>query len=262
MNEELRKELLQMSISSIRRFLAKSRCELKRLRNTGTRRGVKPFLAKVPLRNLGEQPTTLGHCEIDCVAHCGGSLSGEFAWTLTVTDLLSGWTECEAVWAKDSYWIGQALRLIEARLPFPLVTLYADNGTEFMNYEVIEKYAKEGRKKALNIYRSRLYKKNDQAYVEQKNYTHVRHLFGYGRIDKKVSIKEMNSIYRKEWRGLQNFFLPQQKLVTKERHGSKLKRRMSLAETPYMRLQEIEISSKEKLAAEKASLCPFRLNFL
>jgi hypothetical protein len=249
-----------MSISSIRRYLEKPRAELKRKMNTGTKRGVKKFIAKVPIRNLGEQPTELGHCEIDCVAHCGGSLSGEFAWTLTVTDLLSGWTECEAVWAKDAHHICQALRLIEKRLPFTLKALYADNGTEFMNHDLVEKFAKNGREMPIKVFRSRPYKKNDQAHVEQKNYTHVRHLFGYGRIDWKPSVGHMNDIYRKEWRALQNFYLPQQKLIEKERIGSKIRRKMSQAETPFSRLTRLLSSAEVKsLATEKEPLCPFRL---
>lgn len=256
----VKSELLAMSISTIRRYLEKSRAELQRKMNTGTKRGVKKFIAKVPIRNLGEQPTELGHCEIDCVAHCGGSLSGEFAWTLTVTDLISGWTECEAVWAKDAFHICQALRLIEKRLPFSLKALYCDNGSEFMNDGLVEKFAKAGRKTPIKVFRSRPYKKNDQAHVEQKNYTHVRHLFGYGRIDWKPSVGQMNDIYRKEWRALQNFYLPQQKLIEKQRIGSKIRRKMSIAETPFTRLTRLLSEAEVKrLTNEKALHCPFRL---
>lgn len=260
MDEALKSELCQMSISSIRRFLAKARAELKRKLNTGTRRGVKKFVAKVPIRNLGEQPQELGHCEIDCVAHCGGSLSGEFAWTLTLTDLVSGWTECEAVWAKDAVHIVKALKHIEKRLPFQIQALYMDNGSEFMNALLIEKFAKQSRENPLKVFRSRPYKKNDQAYVEQKNYTHVRHLFGYGRIDQKKSVQHMNAIYRKEWRALQNFYLPQQKLIEKQRFGAKIKRKMSQAETPYQRIQSfLVVENLAVLRAEKEAYCPFRL---
>ena len=260
LSDEVKTELLRMSVSTIRRFLTEARAELKRKQNTGTRRGIRTFIATVPIRNLGEQPTELGHCEIDCVAHCGGSLSGHFAWTLTVTDILSGWTECEAVWAKDAEHIVSALKLIEKRLPFTLKALYADNGSEFMNEEMVVKFAKLGRKIPIQVFRSRPYKKNDQAFVEQKNYTHVRHLFGYGRYDWKKSVGHMNDIYRKEWRALQNYFLPQQRLVEKQRQGSKVRRKMSKAETPYQRLQKLlcETSYRE-LTRDKERTSPFRL---
>jgi len=235
---EIRIELETMSAASIGRFLKRARSTLARQMNTGTYRGVKRFIAKVPLRPLGETPPTEpGYCEVDCVAHCGGSLAGDFAWTVNLTDIASGWTECEAIWCKNSVEVRRALRHMEARLPFPLKALYFDNGSEFMNEVIVERFAKDDRAVALPIYRGRPYRKNDQAYVEQKNYTHVRHLFGYGRIDWKNAISMMNDVYRKEWRLLQNLFMPQQKLIEKQRHGSSLKRFMDDPVTPINRLK-------------------------
>ncbi|MEZ4744117.1 MAG: hypothetical protein R3B45_16990 [Bdellovibrionota bacterium] len=259
-NSSIKEELLRISISSIKRFLAKARAQLKRKMNTGTKRGIRKFIAQVPIRNLEETPRLPGHCEIDCVAHCGGSLSGEFAWTLNLTDIATGWTECEAIWGKSGYAVRKALELMEKRLPFKLQSIYFDNGTEFMNSEVIEKFAVQGRKDKIEVYRGRPYKKNDQCYIEQKNYTHVRQLFGYGRMDWKPGINMMNSIYRKEWRKLQNYYMPQQKLESKERHGSKIVRKMGSAETPISRLEAAFTSDEMRaIIRDKKTTNPFQL---
>lgn len=257
---EIRDELMRVSESSIKRFLAKARADFARKRQSGTRRGLKKYLTQVPLRDLETTPTEPGHCEIDCVAHCGDSLSGQFVWTLNLTDIATGWTECEAVWGKNGKNIRHALTLMEKRLPFKIRALYSDNGSEFMNHEIIEKFAKGNRKAPLPYYRGRPYRKNDQAYVEQKNYTHIRSLFGYGRIDWKPSVNGMNNIYRKEWRELQNFFMVQQKLISKQRYGSKIIRRMSHPMTPYDRLIAMaDDLIKRELKNKKRTLNPFRL---
>lgn len=259
-NAEIKAELVRMSEASIKRFLTKARAELARKRNTGTRKGLRKYLTQVPIRDLGTTPIEPGHCEIDCVAHCGDSLSGEFVWTLNLTDIATGWTECEAVWGKNGVNICKALGLMEKRLPFDIKALYCDNGSEFMNRNLIEKFAKKDRKTPLQIFRSRPYKKNDQAYVEQKNYTHIRSLFGYGRIDWAKSVNGMNNIYRKEWRELQNYFLAQQKLINKVRIGSKIKRKMGKPQTPFCRLiDQLEFKQRRSLEKAKAALNPVKL---
>ena len=252
-------ELLGMSEKSIQRFLEKERTQLQRRLNTGTYKGVRKFISKVPIRNLEETPTSPGHCEADCVAHCGGSISGSFAWTLNLTDIATGWTECEAIWAKNSTEVRKALTLMEKRLPFALKALYFDNGNEFMNDEIINKFATKDRQKPLPIFRGRPYRKNDQCYIEQKNYTHVRHLFGYGRIDWQKAVPMMNNIYRKEWRDLQNYFLPQQKLIEKWRINAKIKRKMDSPITPFERLKQyLPVEEMSKLEKEKTNINPFR----
>ena len=238
-SDSIRVELLSMSASTIGRFLLKARSMLRRKMNTGTRRGVRRFLTKVPIRNLGVTPTEVGHCEVDCVAHCGGSLSGSFAWTVNLTDIATGWTECEAVWAKDAFHVRRAIEHMEKRLPFKLQAIYVDNGTEFLNEDVVEKYAAQRKPEPLKVFRGRPYRKNDQAYIEQKNYTHVRHIMGYGRIDWEGSIAQINDLYRKEWRQLQNYYMPQQKLIEKVRNGAKIKRTMDDGATPYDRIKNL-----------------------
>lgn len=259
-SEEIRKELLSMSASTIGRFLAKARADLTRKLNTGTRKGVRRFITKVPIRNFLETPKVPGHCEVDCVAHCGGSLSGSFAWTVNLTDIATGWTECEAVWGKDGYSVMKAIERMERRLPFKLIAIYVDNGSEFLNEDVVERYAANRKPDPIQVFRGRPYRKNDQAYIEQKNYTHVRSIMGYGRIDWEKTVGQMNDLYRKEWRNLQNFFMPQQKLVEKHREGAKVKRKMDSGKTPFERLKEFLTDEQlRKLSEEKEKLNPFKL---
>ncbi|MBC7661263.1 MAG: hypothetical protein H7249_16325 [Chitinophagaceae bacterium] len=255
--EAVKAEILKMSASTIVRFLEGERAALQRKLNTGTRRGVRRFVTKVPVRDLEHTPEVLGPCEIDCVAHCGGSLSGTFAWTLT--DIASGWTECKAMFGKDGRLVRKALAKIEGRLPFKLLALYCDNGSKFLNQDVVEWFAIKDRIDPLKVFRSRPRRKNDQYYVEQKNYTHARKLFGYGRIDAQIGIDMMNSLYRKEWRQLQNFFMPQQKLLSKYRLGSKVKRSMSKPITPYERILGLDVVVKSALSKEKEIINPFSL---
>ena len=256
---DIRQEILRMSESSIERFLKTEKAKLRRQLNTGTRKQLRRFVTEIPIRSFINLPQEPGHCEIDCVAHCGGIMSGTFVWTLNLTDIVTGWTECEAVWGKDSYSIRTALEKIESRLPFRLIALYSDNGSEFLNQDVFDKFARS-RPIPLEYYRGRPYRKNDQSYIEQKNYTHVRNLFGYGRIDWRKSVSLMNNIYRKEWRALQNFYMPQQKLVEKYRIKAKLKRRMDRPRTPIDRLEpHLDQRAKLALNSEKASRGPIKL---
>lgn len=258
--DAIKSELLSMSASSINRFLKDERAKLQRRMNSGTRRGVRSFVTKVPVRDLEHTPTDLGHCEIDCVAHCGSSLSGTFAWTLTLTDIASGWTECEALWGKDGVLVENALARIEKRLPFAIKGLYFDNGSEFMNKHVVDHFTKKNRLEVIPVYRGRPRRKNDQCYVEQKNYTHVRTLFGYSRIDWKEGADMMNDIYRHEWRLLQNYFMPQQKLISKRRLGAKVKRKMGKACTPYDRIMPLlEMTQQQAMSTHKSGFNPFQL---
>jgi hypothetical protein len=256
---EIRNEILHMSESSLKRFLEKARKELHRKLKSGTRRGPRKFVTRIPLRELDTTPSELGHLELDLVAHCGTSMSGTFVWSLTATDLVSGWTEVEAIWGKDATKVAQALGQIEKRLPFPLLTIYTDNGSEFMN-DVMVEFCRKGRLTPVQHYRGRPYRKNDQATVEQKNFTHVRQIFGDGRLDWVQSTRQMNAIYRQEWRLLQNFFMPQQRLIEKWREQSKSKRRMSAARTPFSRLEALlPAEDYEALVREKAALNPIYL---
>ena len=249
-NKDVRAELLEMSARTMDRFLLQAKIQHRRKTNSGTRRGVRHLVSLIPIKELGKKISEAGHCEADLVAHCGDSMSGTFAWTLTVTDVSTGWTECEAIWGKSSNEVKKALFRIEKRFPFKIKSLSFDNGSEFLNDEVINGFARaEERSEEITIVRGRPYRKNDQCFVEQKNNTHVREFFGYGRLDWEKVVDLMNNVYRNKWRALQNIYCPQQRLVEKQRVFSRIKRKMSAPKTPLERL-------KDRLTAEEISRLP------
>lgn len=260
--QETKDEVIQMSSSSIERFLKSEKAALRRRLNTGTR-SHKKVVTQVPIRNLSFEAKNPGFGEMDTVMHCGDSLSGSFAKTLTFVDLDCGWVECEAMPDHQGLTVKKSLDEIEERLPFRLLGLYADGGLEFWNDDVISRFIKkDDREIEIDFGRGRPYKKNDQCHVEQKNFTHVRNYFGWDRISGKVAINYMNNIYRKEWRLLNNFFLPQTKLLQKERHGSQIKRKIDQGKTPFQRLMEspaVSEDTKRMLQLKKDSLNPIEL---
>lgn len=171
-----------------------------------------------------------------------------------------GWTENRGIFTKDSKQVKNQLELIERVLPFDIHTFASDCGTEFLNFRVMAHLME--RRKPIHMIRSRPYHKDDNAFVEQKNWTHVRQLFGYERIEDPALLDTMNAIYEKCWNPLHNFFLPQIKLVHKERLGGKLKKRYDSPKTPCQRLLEsvhVSETSKCKLRAKLKSLDPFEL---
>ena len=244
--------LLQMSASTIDRLLRSHRNPFKKGISS-----TKPSLLKnrIPLKLLDGEVTLPGYLEADTVAHCGNSLAGEFGNTLTVTDLYSGWTENRALWTKTTEKMLPQLQDIEERMPFMLIGMATDNGTEFLNEEVV-KYLRN-RDAPINMVRRRPYKKNDNAHVEQKNWTHVRQLFGYDRVDDPILIPMMNEIYKAYWGPIQNFFTPVLKLKSKERIGGRVKKVYDTPMTPHKRLlnspavpREVKAKLKEQHAAK------------
>jgi hypothetical protein len=199
--------------------------------------------------------------EADTVAHCGMSLAGNFVWSLTLTDIYTCWTENRATWNKGAEGVIEQIKNIEKSLPFELLGFDCDNGSEFLNYHLL-RYFTENREKAIQFTRSRPYKKNDNAHVEQKNWTHVRHLFGYDRFENQAVVALMNDLYRNEWSLYQNHFVPTMKLIEKIRIGSKYRKKYSLPETPYQRvIQSPDVKDEVKLALVKLhnTLDPFAL---
>lgn len=212
------------------------------------------------MNDFSQSIVNAGHVAADTVAHCGDKLSGRIVWSLTVTDRLSGWTENAALFTKNQHQIRKAMRRIEDHFPFPLLSIQTDCGTEFLNYEVFTHF--HNRPKPIIMTRSRPYKKNDNAHVEQKNFTHVRSIFGYERLDNQEIVKLMDEIYRDYWNPLHNFFLPQMKIESKERIGSSIKKKYSKAITPYERVKlspNVSDEDKRKLEIQFKSLNPFEL---
>lgn len=257
-DEDVRAELLSMSAASIDRYLKNYKASLGRKKRTGTRPG-KMFKNVIPLKPFNSEIDKPGHVEADTVAHCGNSLSGQFAWSLTFTDVFSGWTENRATYGKGSDEVLSAIMDIQMNLPFSLLSFNTDNGTEFLNKNLYMHFSEE---KYINFTRSRPYKKNDNCHVEQKNWTHVRETFGYERYDREDQIVIMNEIYKKHLNDLYNFFVPQLKLKEKIRVGSKIVRKYDVPKTPYQRLldsPDLTMGQKEVLRRKYRTLNPLEL---
>lgn len=213
---------------------------------------------EIPFAIDAEAVTLPGTLEIDLVSHSGPSAMGEFINTLNSTDMITGWYEAEAIMGKSQRAVDEAMRQIEQRLPFTLKGIDSDNGTEFIN-GTLKRFADS---RQITFTRSRPYKKNDNAHIEQKNYTHVRKVIGYARFDTKEQQELLNDLYRNELRLFINYFQPSQKLMKKERIGSKIKRVYDTPKTPYQRVLEnkdISETVKQKLRAEYEILNPFAL---
>jgi transposase InsO family protein len=200
----------------------------------------------IPLRTDHWQVKMPGFAEVDLVSHSGNSASGEFAYSLNLTDVHTGWTETRAILGKSRQVVLDALQEIQAALPFPLLGINSDNGTEFINWHVGIWCARH----KVEFTHSRPYKKDDNAYIEQKNWTHVRKLMGWDRYDTPEAVEAMNDLYRNELRRWLNFFQPSAKLMKKVRVGSKLRRRYDLPRTPLDRL----VAEKAEEAAVRTQL--------
>lgn len=258
-NNHIKYLLEKMSVSTIARFIREIQAtyteDLKGLSSTSPARYMKN---KVPINTLDHSIDKPGYMQADTVAHCGDSLSGNFINSITVTDIFSTWTENRAIYTKKADRVRKALTHIKINLPFDLRAINTDSGSEFLNKPVYSYFT------GLNIKftRSRPYKKNDNCYVEQKNFTHTRELFGYQRFDRIDLVNLMNNIYVNYWNPLLNFFLPTFKLKEKIRIGAKIKKVYDSPKTPYQRLLDSKYLTKEqkqKLINKKKSLNPFEL---
>ena len=254
---EIRAKLLRISAATIDRLLRAERRKHELRGRSRTKPGT--LLKKqIPLRTFSEwneqQP---GFVEIDLVGHDGGLLQGEHLYTLDMTDVYSGWTEVQAVQNKAQVWVFAALKQLRARLPFALQGIDSDNGSEFINADLLA-YCQQER---LTFTRSRPYRKNDNCYVEQKNYTMVRRQVGYQRLAGAEQLALVNKLYE-HLRLYANYFQPQMKLKHKERHGSQVKKTYDVAQTPYQRLQQsanLSTATKRRLQAEYLRLNPAEL---
>ena len=251
------RQLKRISSSSIDRILKPHREAVKKGRSS-----TEPSLIKnkIPIKLLDDLVLAPGFIEADTVAHCGNTLAGEFINTLTMTDLYSSWTENRAVWKKESQTVMKAISSIEEALPFEVRGFASDNGNEFLNHDLHSYFF--NRKNRVEFVRRRPYKKNDNAHVEQKNWTHVRELFGYERFDAESQVDFMNDIYKRLWNPLWNFFTPVMKLQSKTRVGGKIIKVYDDPITPYQRLINSNVLTEEQLAklqAQFKKLNPFEL---
>src|SRR5581483_6204493 len=253
-----KRELLAMSAATLDRLLKPARFQHRRRGLCATRPG-KRLRHHIPLRDGPPDTRHLGHIEADTVAHCGDSVASDFVHTLTFTDVCTGWTENRATWNKSAHGIRDQLRDIESKLPFKMKSFPADNGSEFLNWPLWE-YLR-GPKRKVKFTRSRPYRKNDNAHVEQKNWTHVRQLFGHDRFEHPELVPLMNEVYNL-WNNFQNHFRPSFKLMSKQKMGSRYKKRYETPQTPYARLMqrtELTPQARHHLKLQHQALNPFAL---
>jgi hypothetical protein len=252
-----KEKLLRISAATVDRVLQPERRKQQLRRRSHTKPGTL-LKHQIPIRTFAEwneqQP---GFAEIDLVAHDGGLALGDFCQTLDLTDIFTGWTETEAVPNKAQVWVFEAIQTIRARLPFPLLGLDSDNGSEFVNRELLRYCQKE----RLTFTRARPYRKNDNCYVEQKNYSVVRQTVGYQRFDTVAELMVLKQLYT-TLRLYTNFFQPTMKLKSKERFGSRVKKSYHAPRTPYQRVlacAEVTAADKKKLQRQYQALNPAAL---
>jgi hypothetical protein len=228
---EVDKLLRQASPATLGRLLAPARA-LHPPRGAATTRPGTWLKGQIPIRTFTEwEDARPGFLEVDLVAHCGTSTEGFYLCTLCAVDIATSWVELEAVWGKGQGRVGGAVAHLHRRLPLPLLGLDSDNGSEFINRGLFDYCRRHG----ITFTRSRAWKKNDSAHVEQKNGAIVRALIGYDRYTSTAAYAQFARVYRLV-RMHVNFFQPVQKLLHKTRHGAKVHRVYDRAQTPYQRL--------------------------
>jgi hypothetical protein len=233
-NAELEKELLAISARQMDRRLSPHKRTVKR-RLYGTTRPGSLLKQMIPIKTDHWDVTLPGYLEIDLVSHSGGSAAGEFIYTLDCVDISTGWVERQAVMGKGQLGIVAAVKEIEQRLPFALRGIDSDNGSEFINTHLFNFCQQRAKAHSIEFTRSRPYKKDDNAHVEQKNWTHVRKLLGWERYDTWQALKIINQLYE-QLRIFQNLFQPSMKLSRKVRKGSRVMRHYDQPSTPWERV--------------------------
>jgi len=257
-SDEVAEKLKEISFRTIDEKL-KHQKEVERIRKKYQRK-VHPLLyQKIPVKLSDEwNRTQLGNIQTDLVEHCGQSARGEYINTVSNTDIATGWWEGEAIMGRGQIPTCQGLDRARKRFPFSWKEIHSDNGTEYINWHLFRYTQKTG----LGFSRSRPNKKNDNCFVEQKNFTHVKKYVGYLRYDTLKELRILNDLYRNELRLYKNFFQPAIKLILKERIGGKVHRKYDTPKTPYQRViesKEVSEKTKQELREIYLSLNPAQL---
>lgn len=258
LRKAIQKKLLEMSPATMDRVLKPARQKYAIKGRSCTKPGTL-LKHQVPIRTYSDwddlQP---GFLEMDLVGHDGGKAEGDYCFTLDITDVATGWTELAAVPNKAQKWVFEALQELRKRLPFTVLGLDSDNGSEFINHHLVAYCAEQ----KITFTRSRPYRKNDNCYVEQKNWSVVRRAVGYARYDTTQHCQLLNDLYRL-LRDYNNFFMPSMKLVEKVRDGAKVRKRYDKPQTPFQRVlqsQTIPCVVKEHLKHYYEQLNPAALH--
>jgi len=257
---EVVQSLRRISPATLDRLLEPTRVKYRGRGRSTTKPGT--LLRKqIPIKTNQWDEKKPGFLEADTIAHCGETLLGQFAYSIDTVDIGTGWTEQRAVWGKGETEVLKQIQDIEDSLPFPLLGFDCDNGSEFLNWHLMKHFNQ--RDKPVQFTRSRPYHKDDNAHVEQKNWTHVRQWFGYHRLDKPALVGLMNDLYTQEWRLYHNFFLPSVKLIEKKLVEGKTIKRYDQPKTPYQRVLEspsVSVAVKRSLKEQFETLNPFKLS--
>ena len=253
-------KLSKISVSTVRRLLKDLQKDQPRLPRKGPEQANR-FAREVPTQRIPWNEQQPGHFEVDLVHHCGVSATGQYVHTLQMVDVATGWSERVAVLGRSYRVMQDGFERIQARLPFPILELHPDNDAAFFNNFLMRFWGDQVSSPAFS--RSRPYKKNDNAHIEQKNYTHVRQILGYVRYDTPEAVDAINALYHNELRVFQNYFQPSVKLQKKIRIGSKVKKIYDAPQTPYQRLAKSGKADLKKLQAFKTGAQawnPFQLS--
>ena len=245
LSPEQRTALLQISPATIDRLLRPVRRLHRRHGLATTSSSLAALRTQVPLRTFTEWVNVPpGHLQADLLAHCGETTHGFYLTSLLAVDVATGWTELEAVWGKGHSRVGVAVRAVRRALPVPLLSLHTDNGGEFLNHVLVPWCREQG----ITITRGRPHRKNDQAYVEQKNGAVLRRFIGYHRYSSRAALEALTAVHAR-LRPYVNFFHPVRKLLSKARHGARVLKRYDRAQTPYQRLLASGVLTPEHSAA-------------
>jgi len=257
LDRETRRKLLAISPATIDRMLAPIRKRYQMRARSQTKPGTL-LKHQIPIRTFADwDELHPGFLEVDLVSHDGGNPRGDYAYTLDATDVATGWTETEAVRNRSQMWVLVGLEAATGRFPFDILGIDSDNGSEFINHHFVRYCAQH----EITFTRARPYRKNDNCFVEQKNYSVVRRTVGYSRYDTPEELALLNELYL-VLRLYTNCFLPSMKLIEKTRTGSKVSKRYDPAKTPYHRVMTSpKVSKREKRELRRiyATLNPVKL---
>ncbi len=259
LSKEIKEKLLKISPATIDRLMAPSRAKFTKKGLATTKPG-SIIKKQIPIKTNQWDETIPGFIEADTVAHCGSTVAGMFVYSLNCVDIASGWTEQRAVWGKGERGVLEAIKDIEKSIPFPIKGFDCDNGSEFLNWHLLKHLTE--RKRPVQFTRARPYHKNDNAHIENKNWTHIRQYIGYQRFEQQNLVEKLNELYTTEWNDFHNYFSVSVKLISKTRDGSQINRTHDDPKTPVQRLLESEHISKQTkvfLSQKFKKLDPFQL---
>lgn len=249
LTDEIKEKLGKVSVSTVGRILSRQQRDRPRLPRKGPEQANR-LRREIPAERIDWDEAQPGHFEVDMVHHCGVSASGQFVHTLQIIDVATGWSERVATLGRAYLVMEDAFLRILARLPFSVLELHPDNGSEFLNHHLVRFW--RDKVKGVRLSRSRAWNKNDNRFVEQKNATLVRAYLGYDRLDTVEQTNALNLLYDKMWL-YYNFFQPVMRLQEKQvlsvqgQRGSKIRRRYDQAQTPFERLCATQVLSSEQL---------------